>query len=291
MRTYPTDESDLKEAARLGAPTWMLDALKLNPSYPHWGNHEDYMCSKDSGWREAQELATVADLWPQDDWNELVHGYYFIDRDGESCEACGHSGYNPATSKIADDWYGNRDHRDRWNTKLTQDEVVALVEEGRLWDLTKGFRGHYDRETSQWMVWQDDKRVPYEGIPYIPTPEEVNTWAGGRGLGHDSINRMICVETRAKRLGVYGKCPTCDGHGYVYTEEKPRLALQMWMLHPRKGASRGVIVRNVNPEDMATVAAYFQTAMDRMIERMAGMAGRLALSTPTPSLNESVTPP
>jgi len=176
MRTYPTDESEFKEAARLGAPTWMLDALKMNPSYPFWGNHEDYMCGKDAGWREAQEVAKVADLWPQDDMNELVHGYYFIDRDGAPCDDCERSGYNPATRKIADDWYGFRDPRDRWDNKLTQDEVVALVEEGRLWDLTKGFRGHYDRETSRWVVWQDGKMVPYKGIPYIPTPEEVNAW-------------------------------------------------------------------------------------------------------------------
>lgn len=239
MRTYPTDESDLKEAARLGAPTWMLDALKMNPSYPHWGNHEDYMCAKNAGWRDAVELATVADMWPQDDMNELVHGYYFIDREGRGCDDCERSGYNPATHKIADDWYGNRNPRDRWDAKLTQDEVVALVEEGRLWDLTKGFRGHYDRETSHWVVPQDGKYVPYEGIPYIPTPEEVNAWANARGFGHDAINRMICVRTRAKRLGVYGLCTACDGHGHVYTEAQPRLALQLWMIHPRKGASRG----------------------------------------------------
>ena len=250
----------------------MLDALKRNPSYPHWGNHEDHMCSK--GWGEAQEVATVADMWPQDEYNELVHGYYFIDRERARCEDCGQSGYNPATSKIADDWYGNRDPRDRWDAKLTHDEVVALVEEGRLRDLTKGFNGHFDRETSQWVVWRDGKSVPYKGIPYIPTPEEVNTWARARGIGHDAINRAICVKTRATRLGVWGYCPTCEGHGYNYTEAQPRLALQLWMIHPRKGASRGVIVRNVTPEDLPTVAAYFQTAVDRMVERMSGITGR-----------------
>lgn len=275
MRSYdPTDESDIKEAARIGASAWMLDALKMNPGYVFWGNHEDYMCGRDAGWREAQELPTVADLWPLNDMNELVHGYYFIDRDGDACRSCGQSGYNPATHKISDDWYGNRNPRDRWDTKLTQDEVVALVEAGRLWDLTRGFRGHYDREISRWVEYKEGQKVPYEGIPYIPTPEEVNAWAGRRGLGHDAINRGICVETRAKRLGVYGLCPTCEGHGHVYTEETPRLSLQLWMLHPRKGAARGVIIRTVTREDFPTVAAYFQTAVDRMIERMAGITGR-----------------
>ena len=129
MRTYPTDESDIKEASRLGAPAWMLAALKMNPSYPFWGNHEDYMCGKDSGWREPVEIATVADLWPQNDMNELVHGYYFIDRDGEGCRVCGRSEYNPATHKISDDWYGTRDPKDRWDAKLTRDEVRKLAEQ------------------------------------------------------------------------------------------------------------------------------------------------------------------
>lgn len=243
----------------------------MNPSYPYWGNHEDYMTQKD-GWG-AQEVESVAHLWSQDELNELVHGYYFIDRKTAPCGDCGQSGYNPATRKISDDWYGNRNPKDRWDTNITHGEVASLVEEGRLRDLTKGFNGYFDRQTSQWMVWQDTKLVPYEGIPYIPTPEEVNTWAKGRGLGHDAINQMICVEARAKRLGVYGKCPTCDGHGNNYTEAQPRLALQLWMIHPRKGASRGVIVRNVTPEDSPTVAAYFKTAMDRMAERMSGIAG------------------
>ena len=67
--------------------------------------------------------------------------------------------------------------------------------------MMKGFNGHFDRETSQWVVWQNGEWVPYAGIPYIPTADEVNAWAGRGSIGHDAINRMICVETRAKRLG------------------------------------------------------------------------------------------
>ena len=130
MRRYPTDQFDLDGATRLGAPAWMLDVLKLNSSYPHWGNHEDYMCSKDAGWGGPVEVATVANLWPQDELNELVHGYYFIDRNTSKCDDCGESGYNPKTRKISDDWYGLRSPMDRWDTKITNDEVVALAEGG-----------------------------------------------------------------------------------------------------------------------------------------------------------------
>lgn len=271
MRTAPTDADDLLRATRLGAEPWMLEALKLNPSYVHWGNHEDYMASRDAGWREAAEVETVADLWAQDEWNEVVHGYFFIDRDTDQCSSCDGSGYNPETRKITEDWYGRRNPRDRWCTSLTQDEVDALIRAGRLRELTKciawvdeGQWVHYDREAGG--------PVPYTGeIPTL-TPEEVNKWAE-RGLNHDAINRMICVETRATRLGVYGKCPDCGGDGRIFTEGKPRLALQLWMIHPRKGAARGLIVRDVAQGDIPTVQAYFKTALDRTAGRFSKLAG------------------
>lgn len=268
-----TDNGDDDEVARLGAPPWMVEALRLNPSYPYWGNHEDYMIGSDAGWRSPVEVHGVDHIWPQDEMNEIVHGYFFIDRNREKCGACGQSGYNPATHKIADDWYGSRDPRDRWCDKITQDEVDALLREGRLWRLTnvnafvneEGVWVHHDRELQ--------KTVPYTGpIPTL-TAEEVNQWERGGGMGHDAINRHICIEQRAKRLGVYGKCAVCEGHGYVFTEEKPRLALQLWVIHPRKGASRGLIVRNVAQGEIPIVQAYFKTAIDRTIARFSKLAG------------------
>jgi hypothetical protein len=38
-------------------------------------------------------------------------------------------------------------------------------------------------------------------------------------LVHDGINRCILVETRAKRLGVYGHCEYCDGQGDIFQSE------------------------------------------------------------------------
>ena len=50
MRTYP-DKDDMKDLADLKAPAWMVELLKSNPAYPHWGPHEDYMIVKEgAGW-------------------------------------------------------------------------------------------------------------------------------------------------------------------------------------------------------------------------------------------------
>jgi hypothetical protein len=56
----------------------------------------------------------------------------------------------------------------------------------------------------------------------------VNAWQRGRGFGHDSINRWICCETRAKRLGVYGKCELCNGLGHYWCDEKYEALMESW---------------------------------------------------------------
>ena len=93
MRTYPEDESDQKELARLNAEPWMVEQLKLNPEYVHWGPHEDYMGGKpDEGWRSPILKDTWTDLigkqpelpeglnegFTLDELNEVVHFYFHL---------------------------------------------------------------------------------------------------------------------------------------------------------------------------------------------------------------------
>lgn len=132
----------------------------------------------------------------------------------ESCPACDGSGQNPETKQISDDWYDFGGTGRRWCDQITQDEVDALAKGGRLHDFTSHF-------------------VPGKGWvandpPTIPTAEQVNAWSRGRGFGHDAINRWICVETRAKRLGVYGKCPACKGSGEHWFSEEARRRGKRW---------------------------------------------------------------
>src|SRR5690606_19662190 len=89
----------------------------------------------------------------------------------------------------------------------------------------------------------------------------------GRGLGHDAINRSILIEARCKRLGVPVRCPECKGHGYLYTQEDTSLALVYWLIHPRKGASRGVEIKNIKREQLPEVFAFLKEAHDRNAKR------------------------
>ena len=114
--------------------------------------------------------------WPlRQVWKGYLNPYY---KHFRKCPFCDGSGYNPETKQLSDDWYAFGSYYARWCDKITQDEVDALVEKGRLYDFTHEIvRGH------GWV-----KKDP----PYHPTAREVNTWARN-GRGHDAINQWICV--------------------------------------------------------------------------------------------------
>lgn len=137
------------------------------------------------------------------------------------CKKCNGSGLNKETKKLSDDWYSHlrEDGREGWGYHLEQEDVQALVDEGRLWDFTR-------RPINEEQVEIVKKKIADGGnswLPfdngYIPTAEEVNEWAKD-GMGHDSINRWICTKARAERLGIYGLCPLCDGHGHYWPDDK-----------------------------------------------------------------------
>lgn len=256
MRYYPEDESDREELVRLNAEPWMVEQLKLNPSYCSWGPGEDYMPGRrdnTESWRSALFFDRWDEMFALDDLNEVVHFHFEVTRDSLECASCIRTGYNPETRKLEVDFYDFDCTGRRWCDQVTQDEVDALVHEGRLWDLT--------RDCTPGVGWVD--KVP----PHHPTADEVNAWQRTRGFGHDAINRSILVKTRAERLGVWGECEECGGHGYVYTEPAARLALVLWVLHPRKGASRGVEIREIRQDELPAVYAYLREAAARNAER------------------------
>lgn len=235
MRYYPEGQYDWNEIKEMGLRKndWKLNMLKKNPDYLNWGNYEDYMIKKEKGWDSPVELDTIKELWELDDLNELVNFYFNIYRKNEECRECKGSGYNRETNQISEDWYDFDKKGTRWCDKITQDEVDVLWNKGRLRDFKEK-----------------------------PTAEQVNEWEKKR-LGHDAINRYICIEQRARRLGVYGHCSICKGKGYNYTEDKVHLGLQMWFIHPRKGASRGVYLKNIEKEDVPDVIKYLKEAQKR----------------------------
>lgn len=153
--------------------------------------------------REIKRVAANFD-WPvKEIWKGYLNPYY---KHRKECPFCDGSGHNPETKKIADEWYSFEDHSERWCDNITQDEVQALVDHNRLMDFTH--------------TWSKEDGWKKKDPPYIPTAEEVNEW-NKHGFGHDAINRWVCVETRAKRLGVWGDCAYCSGEGELW--ETPEL--------------------------------------------------------------------
>lgn len=236
--------------------------------------------------------------WGLDELNELVNFYFELSRKIEPCKTCGQTGYHPDALWVSESFYQHsspfrvptyeekrislfmaqicgsikeelpitsnfpseevfskygsefktfceqmRDGDGCWNDKITEDEVDALWEGNRL-----------DR---------------YKGNAK-PTAAEVNELQHKRGCGlvsHDAINRSILVHTRLKRFGLPASCPTCEGRGYNYTAPQGHLNLILWMLHPRKGCSRGIEIQNIQKEDLSDIQKYLQTAAERNAAR------------------------
>jgi hypothetical protein len=282
MRTYPDlkDKYDVAELENIKAHPWQLEMLKMNPSYVHWGNHEDYMCNDKGGWGSRVSLNGWDDHFQLDEYNELVNFYFLLRRESHECPHCNGQGLNPASKRIFDSWYDFEERGTRWCDNINDIEVKALVRSGRLHDLIKPVRAvnskkltstmyWFDEETNKWKGWVKingkDRKVQVEE-PEYPTAEQVNTWSKGGGFGHDAINRNICCRTRAITQGVWGACEHCV-EGRIYDAEHATLKLQMWFLHPRKGCSRGVLIEEILEEEIPEVIKYLKEAKKRNNQR------------------------
>jgi hypothetical protein len=251
MRQYP-EKDDADDLAILNAEQWQIDLLKLNPSYVWWGNYEDYMWKDGGGWDSAQEIDTFSEVWQLDELNECVNFYFTVNRSSHECPHCEGTALNPATYRLERDWYNHSSVTGKgWSDALTDIEVQALVDAGRLMDFTHKFV-----KGSGWVL---------KNPPYVPTVEEVNNWSH-EGFGHDAINQAICVRARAQHLGIYGACEHCI-HGQIYDEPTAHVSLQLWMIHPRKGCSRGLFVKRINQDDLPAIMTWLKTAASRNAER------------------------
>lgn len=148
-------------------------------------------------------------VWPKG----MIWKGYLNPYSSQPCKACDQSGQNPETKAIDDDWYDFARTGRRWSNKITQDEVQALVDGGRLTDFT-----HTWTQADGWQP---------KNPPYAPTADEVNEWSL-RNIGHDAINKWICVEARARRLGVFGQCSVCEGNGHVWFSKEVEKASDEW---------------------------------------------------------------
>jgi len=57
---------------------------------------------------------------------------------------------------------------------------------------------------------------------------------------------------------------------------KPQLALQLWIIHPRKGASRGVYIKNIQQSELPTVFEWLNKAASQNAERFSKIPRNVA---------------
>ena len=219
-------------------------------AYVGWGPYEDYLWNESKGWAGRMVFDTWTDFHANmancdDDLNLIIDFYFDVSHESKPCKACGESGYNPGTKHISDTFYDFERTGQRWCDKITQDEVQALVDANRLWDFTR------EIVDGKWC-----EKDP----PVVPSAAEVNA-ANARGApglrSHDAINRWILIKTRAKRLDVWGYCEECQGDGTIRLS-LDRIELNLWLAHPRKGATRGVHVKEVLETDLQQVRAFLK---------------------------------
>lgn len=101
----------------------------------------------------------------------------------------------------------------QWCHHLNDADVSALVEAGRLWDLT-----HHWTQEQGWHP-----KDPF----MVPSAAEVNTWSL-KGFGHDSINASVVVRARCAREGVPERCTACGGHGSMEVYPGQRAESEAW---------------------------------------------------------------
>lgn len=294
MRSYDSeDDSDREELERLKIEPWMLDQLKLNPSYTCWGPHEDYMWVKGDGWNSP----ILKEDWKSlgidlDELNEVVNFYFSVGREHEECTTCGGSGYSPDAHWISESFYRHSSpflvpsYDQRAMERLLEERVgiqrpKEIVGRGTyppeqtLVQYGNGFRAFCEAMRAEDGHW-DDKITDDEFVALsvhrkgLTCAEDVNRAQREHlGLGHDAINRGILIEARCKRLGVPLGCPACEGHGYQFTVECGHLTLTLWLIHPRKGASRGVEIKKIEQSDLPAVYAFLRQAATRNADRFA----------------------
>lgn len=66
--------------------------------------------------------------------------------------------------------------------------------------------------------------------------------------------------------GEQAECIHCDNNGFIFGSPA-MLGLQLWLLHPRKGCSRGVYIKEVRREDVGEVIGMLKTAAKRNADR------------------------
>lgn len=288
-------DDEIKTMREYGCEPWMVEQLRRNPSYTGWGRdtgpsgdhpNRRRLFADWSAFKRGFEVGKHPERLHDRSGGEIVHWKFEIDRAEKRCAECEGSGHNHETKLLEDSWYRHKDPAGRgWMHDLTQDEVDVLQAHGRLWDLcgmhtrrqlehvvAKGILSRDEaerrwaaRDTSQ-DIGRHDGEIFNRGVYWrdqIPAAE-----VNAAPSIHDSINRWICVETRARRFGVYGHCSSCEGKGSIFVEEHPRLCLVLWVLNPATGQSYDAEILSVHHENLPEIHESIRGWGKRLASRL-----------------------
>lgn len=300
MRTYPEDKFDLEESERLKTDEWILNLLKMNPEYPFWGPYEDYMIKDGDSW----DSRIIKENWKGFNnsfglnyLNEVVNFYFEAVRNSVKCETCGGCGDHPDSQWITESFYQHsspfckmtqkNEYVKHFLGKLGCDFDTTVVEEGfpseELLDKYPEEFRQFCEEMKNGDGYWNDKITQDEFELLIENGRErgcvslygMNKSSSNGLSSYDAISRSYLCEQRCKRLGVPLYCKKCDGYGKNYTEEKAHLELALWVLHPRKGCSRGVKIKRVEQSDLSDIFSFLKEAAKRNAERFSKIIDKI----------------
>ena len=223
--SYFLEEGDNTEEFKK-LPVYIQKCLNLNKgNYNCWGNGQDYMSSKKGQWNSDVELDSIKDMWELDDLNECVNFYFRAEKKVKTCESCSGSGIS------------SRSETEQWNISyrkenLTEEDVTGLYEDG--WLKTK------PKDLHDFLT--NDKYKDFD---------------------IDVLRIHTILKRRAEREGYDYLCQCCQGDGCIDIDKKYSLALQLWILHPRKSSSLGVLIHNITEQDLPEVYKLLNCARER----------------------------
>jgi len=213
------------------------DPTDQSRGYVGWGPEEDYTCEPG---RTVYHATWQDFLGAVQTPAREIHDFYFEHHvESEDCACCAGSGKNEKYAELERNFHGPRG----WGKNLSQEEIDALAEAGRL-----------GRNVGKGDV----------------TPETLGRHLGP--IGHDAINRWILVPVRAKRLGIStDDCFECVGTGKVPVADAV-IKLHVWTFDTAAGTSRVDTVQSIAPDEIGEVRQFMEETGWEGVKRRFGWA-------------------
>jgi hypothetical protein len=180
-------------------------------------------------------------------WDGFRNPYSF----SKDCEHCDGTGYGPEAKRFSDQWHGyvpfdpsetgsvpflpshpaivafaqrntsrelNQFERMMLYGKTLNDDEVVIAECDRLVGMWNKQWCHHLEQADVDALWADGRLSDFnpdwrenhnENVP-SPSAATVNEWSIC-SMGHDAINKWICIRAKCERLDIKKDCEHCDG--------------------------------------------------------------------------------